>query len=190
MILRTTNAGVNWYQMPSGTTNDLYETHFTMPTVGYAVGENGTIIYTTNGGNNWVQLVSNTNNTLRSVFFPVSNTGYAVGLNGTIRKTTTGFVVGIEPVNSLVPDKFSLHQNYPNPFNPVTKIGFDIPLWANVRLSVFDVSGKEVASLLNQYIQPGSYEIGWDGSNYASGIYYYKVITESFTETKKMILVK
>ena len=193
-ILKTINGGINWSTLNSGTTNDLYEIHFTYDIVGYTVGENGIILNTTNGGANWVSLASGTTNTLRSVYFPAVNIGYTVGENGTIRKTVTGFV-GAEESNINSPKEFSLHQNYPNPFNPATKIKFDISAngkgqIADVKLIIYSIQGKEIAVLVNRQMQPGTYEIEWNAINYSSGVYYYKLTAGSYSETKKLVLLK
>ena len=89
-----------------------------------------------------------------------------------------------------VPNKFSLHQNYPNPFNPVTKIRYDIPVSGNVSMKIYDNIGREVKSIINEFKDAGFYTVEFNGSNFASGIYYYKLETGNFTATKKMILLK
>ena len=107
--------------------------------------------------------------------------------------------VGI--INNSSAVKFELHQNYPNPFNPVTKIKFDIAsvgtvhlpvpqAGRTVRLTVYDILGKEIAELVNDELNPGTYEVNWDASNYPSGVYYYKLTAGDFTDTKKMVLIK
>jgi len=102
-------------------------------------------------------------------------------------------ITGIEN-NKTIPDKFSLEQNYPNPFNPSTKIKFDIPFSKGmvkaVTLMVFDILGKEVGTLLNKSLSPGKYEVEWDGTDYQSGTYFYRLESGNFKETRKMILVK
>ncbi len=103
--------------------------------------------------------------------------------------------IGIETISSGVPDKFMLHQNYPNPFNPLTKIKFDLPaagIQNNglVRITVYDLAGREVAALVNQQLRPGSYEVEFDGSNLASGIYFYTISAGEFIQTKKLTLIK
>ncbi len=102
----------------------------------------------------------------------------------------TSMLVGITQINSEVPGSFSLSQNYPNPFNPVTKFGFRIADFGLVRFTVFDAIGREIEVLVNQQLQPGTYEVNWDASAYPSGVYYYRLEAGSFTETKKMALVK
>ena len=93
-------------------------------------------------------------------------------------------------VNKSVPSDFSLSQNYPNPFNPSTQISFSIPENSNVVLKVYDVSGKEIATLVNETKSSGNYHVVFDASKYASGIYFYKITAGSFTDTRKMILLK
>lgn len=99
-------------------------------------------------------------------------------------------IVGVSPIANNIPTKFNLEQNYPNPFNPVTSIKYSIPNSENIKLVVYDVLGKEISTLVNEKQFPGNYEVNFDGSNNPSGIYFYKLITESFTDTKKMILIK
>jgi len=88
------------------------------------------------------------------------------------------------------PDKYILSQNYPNPFNPATKIKFDLIKSGLVKLTVYDILGKEVATLVNENLSPGSYESDFDGSNLPSGVYFYRIETNEFTQVKKMILNK
>jgi len=89
-----------------------------------------------------------------------------------------------------VPDKFELLQNYPNPFNPTTNIEFGIPESGFVSLKIYDILGNEVAALVNENLSPGSYQVQWDGNAFSSGVYYYKLETNTFSETKKMFLLK
>ncbi|HMS64641.1 MAG TPA: YCF48-related protein [Ignavibacteria bacterium] len=89
-----------------------------------------------------------------------------------------------------VPQKFELSQNYPNPFNPVTKIKFAVPFSGFTSLKVYDISGKEVSNLINSNIQAGTYEVLFDGSNLSSGVYFYKLESNAYSDTKKMFLLK
>jgi uncharacterized delta-60 repeat protein len=107
--------------------------------------------------------------------------------------------VGIKPISTKLPDKFELFQNYPNPFNPVTKIRFDVrpPLnsllskeGAFVILKIYDILSREVATLVNEQLNAGTYEVVWDGSNYPSGVYYYTLKAGNYTATKKLVLLK
>ncbi len=103
---------------------------------------------------------------------------------------------GITPVSTEIPKEFSLSQNYPNPFNPTTKIRFQIPLSRGVSagrgvlLVVYDMLGREVITLVNEKLKPGTYEVNWNAERQPSGTYFYRLVTGEVTITKKMILVK
>ena len=111
--------------------------------------------------------------------------------NGHVFIVKYSVLTGIEAVNSSVPEKYSLSQNYPNPFNPATKINFILPQDSKVSLTVFDLSGKVVGSLINdQSYTSGSHEIEFNAGNLSSGTYFYQLKAGDFTETKKMLLIK
>jgi hypothetical protein len=97
---------------------------------------------------------------------------------------------GIEPIGNNVPDRFELSQNYPNPFNPVTNINFSIPKTGMVKLVVYDITGKQVQELVNGNYNAGSYKVDFNAALLASGVYFYKIETEGFTDVKKMMLIK
>ena len=92
--------------------------------------------------------------------------------------------------SKTIPDNFSLEQNYPNPFNPSTNIKFSIPASSNVKLSVYNMLGQEVATLINSDLSAGTYSYTFDASKLSSGIYFYTIRTNSFTQTRKMMLLK
>ena len=99
-------------------------------------------------------------------------------------------ITGAENTYTQTPLKFELRQNYPNPFNPSTRITFDIPKSSNVKISVYDISGKLVDEPINKNLKAGSYEIVWNANELSSGVYFYKIETESYTVTKRMMLTK
>ncbi len=99
-------------------------------------------------------------------------------------------VVSILNNSGVIPKVYTLYQNYPNPFNPSTTIKFDIPKSTYAKLIIYDILGREVMKLIDEKIDAGSYDITWDGSGFASGTYIYKLVTNDFTDIKKMILVK
>ena len=92
--------------------------------------------------------------------------------------------------NELVPTEFSLYQNYPNPFNPVTNIRFSLPQEGFTTLKVYNMLGQEVASLMNEDLVAGTYEVQFDGTKLASGTYIYRLTAGNYMETKKFILMK
>jgi hypothetical protein len=103
--------------------------------------------------------------------------------------------IGITSNNSQIPDIFNLYQNYPNPFNPKTKIRFDVPKslkvnMSTLNISVYDILGKKIATLINGELKAGRFEIEWDASNFASGIYFYCLRAQNVSITKKMMLIK
>ncbi|HMQ70442.1 MAG TPA: T9SS type A sorting domain-containing protein, partial [Ignavibacteria bacterium] len=103
-------------------------------------------------------------------------------------------IVSIADNNSIFPKEIQLYQNYPNPFNPVTTINFSIPKQGNVKLEVYDVTGKKVKTLINGLRAAGNYTINFSategGSNLSSGVYFYRIESGDFIEVKRMILIK
>ena len=114
------------------------------------------------------------------------------------RLCDSGFVIGVNQISTKVPGVFKLYQNYPNPFNPVTNIKYEVPLRSKVKLTIFDVNGREVAVLLNEVQGAGTYSADWDASNFSSGVYFYVLKAGdpstgsglSYSESKKMVLIK
>ena len=152
---------------------------------------NGRIVYTANGGDSWATQYVPTISTIRQIHFLTTDTGYAVTDNGMILKTyNAGNPIGIIQLNTETPDKYSIKQNFPNPFNPSTNMQFSLPKSSFVTLKVYDNIGQEVALLINQNMSSGNYEYKFDAGTLGSGIYYYRISANGFTETKKMILIK
>lgn len=96
----------------------------------------------------------------------------------------------VEEQISGIPTEFNLSQNYPNPFNPSTSFTYSLKQSGDVQISIYDASGKEVKSLVNGFRSAGSYVVNFDARNLASGIYYYRIITNDFVQTNKMVLLK
>jgi photosystem II stability/assembly factor-like uncharacterized protein len=194
LIFKTTNAGVDWVRQYHNAVNatQFRSVVFTDNTGmnGWIAGYNGVILKTTNGGDNWYkQNVPHTGD-FTSIRFINSLTGWAAGSNGKIIKTTDGGLTGFTSLSSEVPSDYYVEQNYPNPFNPKTVISFGVPNTSAVKVSVYDITGKELQVLLNENISAGNYEVQWDASRYSSGIYYYTISAGDFVKTMKMALVK
>lgn len=98
--------------------------------------------------------------------------------------------IGINVNKSNIPDKYYLSQNYPNPFNPITRLDFDIPKQGIVKLKIFDILGRDVVELVNEKKSPGSYSIDFNAAYLSSGVYLYKLESDGFVETKRMVLLK
>jgi hypothetical protein len=102
----------------------------------------------------------------------------------------TPIIVGIDPGVNGIPATFALEQNYPNPFNPGTAISYQLPVDSYVKLRVYDIVGKEITVLVNEKQDAGRYQVEWNAKDYPSGVYFYKLETANFTDTKKMMLIK
>lgn len=100
-----------------------------------------------------------------------------------------GSLVGVSQAPDL-PLAFSLSQNYPNPFNPATKVRYELPKGSYVTITLYNVIGQEVATLVNEEQQPGRYEVSWNASGFASGVYFYRIQTKEFVATKKLMLLR
>src|SRR5437773_2956585 len=116
--------------------------------------------------------------------------GWAVGAAGTVIKIGNDTLVGISNNNNQVPNSYKLEQNYPNPFNPGTEISFAIPKSGLVELKIYDIVGREVATILNENRPAGNYKVQFNASAFASGVYFYTLKSGDFTDTKKMVLIK
>ncbi len=98
--------------------------------------------------------------------------------------------VGIKMISTEIPKVFSLSQNYPNPFNPVTRIQFGVPKNELVSIKIYDILGKEVATLVNDFKQAGTYEVDFNASTLSSGVYFYRMQSGYFTDIKRMMVIK
>jgi photosystem II stability/assembly factor-like uncharacterized protein len=195
-LLFTTNSGATWNPPVSslpGTGNIVGITGFGSDW--WVVRQAAQIYFTFNDGASWTAQYS----APAGNYFHITRsragtpTLYAVRDNGGISKAT-GLLLGINPVSNITPEQFSLGQNYPNPFNPSTNIKYQIKENSFVKLTIYDVIGREAATLVNEKLSPGTYEVEWDASNYPSGVYFYKLTasggSKDFTLTKKMELIK
>jgi len=188
-LKKTTDGGLTWNQTDSNFTSGTSDYFFTSPDTGWSIKGNS-IIKTTDGGNNWSLQNSGVTNYLRSVYFVNENLGYVTGSNGLILKTVTGGITNLDTSEQFLPKEYSLHQNYPNPFNPLTTISFSLPHPSYVKLEVFDAAGREIKELINERRQTGSYEIKFNGGDFASGIYFYRLAADDFIAVRRMILLK
>jgi photosystem II stability/assembly factor-like uncharacterized protein len=202
-ILYTADGGETWLRQNASFGTSLRDIRFLNKLYGYAVGEEGTIFKTTNGGSNWTSQKSRTTNNLYSVFIIDENRVWISGENSTLLKTTNGGTTFIEQEKEKeIPADFILSQNYPNPFNPETTISYKIQAASQVSLKVYDVLGREVVTLVDEYKQPGSYNCkltrfdsrlarrGIENGELPSGVYFYRLQAGNFVQTKKMLLIK
>lgn len=191
IILKTINSGDSWTIIETPTNENLYSMDASGQNSGWlvAVGANGTILKTTDAGANWFLQVSPTEETLYSVLTATNSVHLAVGKNGIIIKTTDGGeTVGIETFSNSSNQMF-LEQNFPNPFRDITQITFTIVKSDDIKLEIFDVYGKKVQTLVNEYKSKGTYTIEFKVNYLSDGIYYYHLQSNHINITKKMLVM-
>jgi len=197
-IAKTTNGGFSWTTVLRGDslgdpgTVRFYsvEVHKDHPDTVYA-GSNLKIYYTTDAGISW-RIYNDTFPASPVIgIFQISPTDtLLVVAQGGIFKVYDSFVLGVNENRSPLPSNFALWQNYPNPFNPQTVIRYELPSSARVVLKVFDVLGNEVRTLVNAFEYPGIHQVMLDASNLATNVYFYRLTAGSFTDVKKLLVVK
>jgi photosystem II stability/assembly factor-like uncharacterized protein len=187
-IYKTTNGGYNWVNAKSGINCGYLE--FYDANTGFASGYNAKCFRTTNGGNNWIDESGFNHSMIILYHFFTPDIVYAYGNRWLMKTTNGGTILPVNETNNEIVNKYSLGQNYPNPFNPTTNVKFSILNSGDVKLVVYDIMGREVQTLVNEMLKPGTYEVKFDGSMLTSGVYFYKLITDGFSETKRMLLIK
>jgi photosystem II stability/assembly factor-like uncharacterized protein len=190
-IMKTVNGGASWDYINTNMNDWQNQISFASNTIGYSVGGGG-LLKTTDAGYSWAHEINN--RVFYAVDAPNVNTAYFCGFQGVIYKfdkndSTTS---AQEQILNSIPKQFLLQQNYPNPFNPSTSIQYAISSTQFVTLKVYDLLGREVATLVNEEKPAGSYNAQFTINNVqlSSGIYFYKLQAGDFVETKKMILLK
>jgi photosystem II stability/assembly factor-like uncharacterized protein len=196
-IARTTNGGVTWSAVSTGagaSTNTAMKWINGTNTC-YLLGQStsvGIVYKSTNAGANWTAMTSPIVNLFHFDFVRVGTTvtGFGASPTGAIIKLTET-VTSVSTENSIIPSEFKLNQNYPNPFNPSTTISFSLPKSEFVTLKVYDMLGKEVATLVNRKLEAGNYnELFEAPTELTSGVYFYKLIAGNYSDTKKLTLIK
>jgi len=198
-IVKTTDGGNTWSLVHSMPSVGIWGLSFVNAQTGYGCTSTGKVLKTTNAGNNWGEQNTPLSENLYEIHFPSEQTGYIASWSGKILKTTNGGLTYITKNETGIPKDYSLSQNYPNPFNPSTNIKFDLAPFSRgvgeargvlTTLKVYDISGKEIATLVNEKLQPGSYEVTFNSYGIPSGVYFYKLTSGNYQETKKMVLLK
>lgn len=189
-VRKTTNGGTNWDTVAVPFTSSLYMVSFTNVNTGFIAGASGLTYRTSNGGAVW-QVLNTSGSTTNAIYAKGYDSAFVAASSGGILKLYNPLTGGITWQNQI-PEKFTLDQNYPNPFNPVTTIKFGLPVSAKVTLKVYDILGREVSILFNNTdINAGTVVYDFDGTELASGIYFYSlIVNNNKIDTKKMVLVK
>jgi hypothetical protein len=194
-IYISTNNGASWTQ---NNLNNVTVYSLTSSGTNIFCGTSAGVYLTTNGGNNWIQknqgfiYAPNITSLMISNNYIIAGTVVFSGW-----KRSLAEIIGIQKISTEVPTSFSLLQNYPNPFNPCTVIGFQLSVAGKVSLKVYDMLGREVATLVNEQLAPGTYEVNFDAhkggsstSALSSGMYFYTLSAGEYKETKRMTLLK
>ena len=197
-IARTTNGGTTWVpiNIDTGVTGACKIKWVLGTPIVYIMGENGGIKRSIDNGLTWNSMTTCGVINLNHFDFIKIGTmiyGYAVSRDGYVIKLIDSVlkVTGTNHNNSNIPKEFKLGQNYPNPFNPTTIISFSLPKNESVSLKIFDALGREIETLVNDYLKAGKYNYSWNSARFASGVYFYKLTAgNDFIDTKKMILEK
>ncbi len=188
--LRTSDAGNFWEYETMGILWYPVEVGFRTASEGWApMGPKIGFLFTSDSGENWSLVPTPDSAYVTNINFPDSLHGYAVGINGTIIKYTYQKPNEVKSDGGEI-ESFHLAQNYPNPFNPTTSISYRVSSAGMVSLKVYNILGKEAASLVNEYKPAGSYTVEFDGSNLSSGVYLYRMRTGEYSAVRKMMLVK
>ncbi len=190
-VMFSDNDGLSWVQTQLTTQNitDIFVSDGYVFAGTYQSG----LYLSLNNGQNWEP--KNGGLAVNSIDNITRQTKYVfLATRGGVYRASIYDLLGIQPVSTVIPRSYGLSQNYPNPFNPAAKIRFDIPADKNrtgiVSLVLFDVMGREVETLVNEELRPGTYEINWNATGYPSGVYFYRLIAGDYSSVKKMILLK
>jgi photosystem II stability/assembly factor-like uncharacterized protein len=189
-VYYSTNNGTNWTQTAS-----INRTIYSLATINnniFAGTFNNGVYFSSNNGSNWILINQGLGSNPYVMSLLIANNYIFTGTGGQSvwRRPLSEIGIGIKSISSEVPSSFSLSQNYPNPFNPSSIIKFKIKDSRFVTLIVYDILGKEVVTLVNEKLAPGTYEATFAGSNLTSGVYFYRLTTDGFSDTKRMILLK
>jgi photosystem II stability/assembly factor-like uncharacterized protein len=187
---KTTNFGISWDSVGRVTplNFDVTSIEFCNENTGWA-GTQAPVYKTTNGGRDWIEQF------VTGVVYSISahndSLVWTCGNGGRIWHTTNGGISFVNQISNEIPDDFSLYQNYPNPFNPGTIINFAIKSSSYIQVKIFDVQGRELASLNNKTLPSGNYDLKFDASGLNSGIYFYSLFADGVRmETKRMVYLK
>jgi hypothetical protein len=192
-VFRSTNNGTSWVAADSGLTDIEV---FSFAVVGrniFAGTYGGGVFLSTDNGSSWTSV--NTDNTALArsavwAFVEVDTTLFAGSDQGLWFRPLSEMVTGVQEQKEDLPTRFSLQQNYPNPFNPTTVIGYLIPAFGRVTLKVYDVLGRELATLVNEDESAGYKSVTFNASKLSAGVYFYKLHTGNYSAAKKLLLLK
>jgi len=194
-VYRTLDGGTTWESFPSPRTGWGMDIEFAPgdPSMIWIADESGQVFFSADTGGTWtVQLSVGGNHQLRDLAIVSPTHGWLLGDDGRVYRSSNGGdpPVAVRGEASGLPHAFALEQNYPNPFNPETVVRYRVPVASDVKLVVYDLLGREVTMMVNDRKEAGSYEVKFDGTGLASGVYFYRLQAGYFVQTQKLILLR
>ena len=193
-VLYTANGGDTWNAQNADTTYGFGKVYFTDANNGWILGgdnDNGIILHTTDGGNSWTTQYTGATTSLMSIHFTDADTGWAVGNLGTVMHTTTGGTGIIEDKSFIKdPARLTMAQNKPNPFSQNTEIRFSIPYSEHVTLKVYNIIGQDVATLVDNELEPGEYRVNFNAQKLPNGIYLYRLDVGNQIQIKRCTILR
>jgi len=192
-LLFSTDAGVHWTSKNTGIYLDFEAILFVNPDSGYIVGEDGYIAMTADGGNTWMLMDSIVDKDLKDIALDEKGNLWICGMSTTVLGPSIETKVFSE-LNHVLPKKAGISQNYPNPFNAQTIIEYQLPQAGHVRLDVYNLLGQKIVTLVDRMQRGGQFHVVWDGKDSTgrimpSGVYFYRLKSINFIETKKMLVI-
>ena len=189
-VFLSTNNGSNWNAVNTDLTNKVV-TAMTIQGTNLFVGtDGGGVFLSTNNGTNWTGINTGLSNKRLHAMIIHGGTIFAGTAGGGIWKRSLSQITSVESMLNNFPANFTLQQNYPNPFNPSTQITYSIPKLSNVSIKVYDILGQEIATIVNDKKLKDLYTLRWDAQNVPTGLYFYRLVTDEYELTKKMIITK
>lgn len=194
-VYRTLDGGTTWESFPSPRTGWGMDIGFAPgdPSMIWIADESGQVLFSADTGRTWtVQLSVGGNHQLRDLAIVSSTHGWLLGDDGCVYRSSNGGdpPVAVRGEPPEFPHAFSLEQNYPNPFNPETVVRYQVPVASDLKIIVYDLLGRQVAVLVNDRKEAGSYEVKFSGTGLASGVYFYRLQAGSYVNTRKLLLLR
>jgi hypothetical protein len=196
-VYLSTNNGDNWTAVNTGLTDSVVR-HLAVCGSNIFAGTAHGVFVTTNNGTNWKEANAGLTDSVITALTVKGAYLFAGTGSGVWKRPLSEMIVDVPQSTNQLPGDFLLEQNYPNPFNPATTISYQLPTQSHVVLKVFDVLGKEIATLVNGVEEAGYKSVLWELNNLPGGVYFYRIVTRrtdagqtrSYTKTKKLLLLK
>jgi len=187
---RSTNDGSSWTSSSSGLTNNFILNFSVYQSNIFACGHGGVYV-STDSGSTWIEMnLGLPQKGVHSIAIAGTTIFAGVDSSGIWRRALGDVVSAIRDVGDPLPDRFAVDQNFPNPFNPTTTITFSVPQNVHVTITVFDILGHQIQTLISQEYSAGTFNVGWNASLLPSGVYVYRIQAGAFQATRKMVLQK